>query len=101
MVFFVILPYAVVGYILYLLFLKVHTQLEHTILKQLLKEVYLCDCEAEIDAKGDRDISSRKNEIPVTKLYEASSKNGSFTGKYHIQPKRVHSCINLPWNTRN
>lgn len=87
-VFFV--AYALIGFIIYNSFVTTHPERIENILQQMLKEVYLYDCEVEIpNEKGDAgpDVIINKVEIPVTKIYEAPSVSQSV--------KKFASCLNL------
>lgn len=101
MLFFLIVIYGVLGYFCYHFFIKLHSTWEARILQQLLKEVYLYDCEVENrNEKGDGD-AIEKTEIPVTKIYEASNKNRTInTGTNPIKIKRSQSSIDLPLTTK-
>lgn len=96
--------YGVIGYVLYLFVVKLNSQLEQKILRQLLTEVYLYDCEIDnVDAFGDGgngEVRRKKSEIPVMKLYEAPNRSRSRRNKNHIEPKRTCSSVDLPLKTK-
>lgn len=91
--------YGLVGYVFYLFLVKLNSQLEQKILQELIKEIYLCDCEScdenELHNGGRGDVRRKKSEIPVMKLYQAPSKTKSKKAKPDIEPKRSKSTAEL------
>lgn len=91
--------YGLIGYVFYLFLLKLNSQLEQKILQELIKEIYLCDCESgdenQLHNGGRGDITWKKTEIPVMKLYQAPNKTKSKRVKPDIEPKRSKSAAEL------
>lgn len=91
--------YGLIGYVFYLFLLKLNSQLEQKILQELIREIYLCDCESfsgkRLHNKGHGDVIRKETEIPVMKLYEAPSKNRSKKAKSVVKSKRSRSTIEL------
>nr|CAI5838513.1 unnamed protein product [Callosobruchus analis] len=92
----VLLTCAAVGVMLFLcyqVFVKLYSNLEAQVLEELLREVYLADPDPMFAERGDGDLRPIEPEIPVMKIYDATTKKKSRFS--HSRPHRTRSCLEI------